>query len=86
MPYARILDCRHRLNFELLPKSPSGDRRTLGEDREFRPDDVRINRSLPYPSPIPTITAGDYVLPTDQFRIIADAVGYQLRVFDKIRF
>lgn len=59
---------------------------TLGECREFRPDDVRIDCGLSDPSPIPAIAAGDYVLSSNQSRVIAYSMSDQLGMLDKIRF
>jgi hypothetical protein len=45
--------------YELFPKPLGGDTSAFSECREFRPDDVRIDRGLSYPSSVSAITAGD---------------------------
>ena len=72
--------------YELFPTPLGGDTSAFSECREFRPDNVRIDGGLSDPSSVSAIAAGNYVLPSNQFRVIADAIGNQLRVLDKIRF
>ena len=46
--------------YELFPKPLGGNTSAFSECREFRPDDVRIDRGLsylsPYPQSLPAIT------------------------------
>ena len=51
--------------YELFPKPLGGNTSAFSECREFRPDNVGIDRGLSYPSSVSAITAGDYVLPSD---------------------
>jgi hypothetical protein len=51
--------------YELFPKPLAGDTSAFSECPEFRPDKVRINGGLSYPSSVSAIAAGNYVLPSN---------------------
>ena len=51
--------------YELFPKPLAGDTSAFSECPEFRPDKVRIDGGLSYPSSVSAIAAGNYVLPSN---------------------
>src|SRR4029079_11915156 len=72
-------------NSSPLPKLPRGDAGTFHHGGELCPDHIRINSRLPDPGAVAAVATGDDVLAADQIGISGDALGNQLRMFDKIR-
>ena len=62
-----------------------GDGRALGERGELGPDHGRVHlRGERGPGGEPAVGAGDDVLPADQARVLADAVGDELGMLDVV--
>src|ERR1700722_17409849 len=69
----------------LSPEPLARDASALGQRREFRPDNVRVDRGLADPCSVPAVASRDHILAANEFRIIADPVGDDLGMFDEVR-
>jgi hypothetical protein len=74
--YFRNRAQHHRLaNQQLSPETLACNARAFSHRRELRPHHVRIDGRLADPGAESAIASRDHVFPTDQFGIVADAVG-----------
>ena len=72
-------------NQQLAPETLARNARAFGHRRKLRPYYVRIDGRLADPGAESAIASRNHVFPTDQFGIVADAVGNQLGMLDEVR-
>jgi hypothetical protein len=70
---------------QLAPETLASNARAFGHRRELRPYHVRIDGRLADPGAESAIASRDHVFPTNQFGIVADAVGNQLGISTSTR-